>query len=132
MEELTKLTITTKSPEQASALIEILMEMKRATEKHPEWPTCPVHRAAILSEEAGEVIREANHIREGHGDLKALRMELIQTAGTCIRMINIMDAEKSENDGVIPIPDFEEKPKGQGIFALFNHETDKRRFSNQY
>lgn len=91
--ESTELKITTDSPEAAVALIEILTEMRRATEKHPVWPVSPVERAAIIAEEAGEVIREANHIREGNGDIKALRMELIQTAATCIRMINIMDEE---------------------------------------
>lgn len=87
------LKITTNSPEEATVLIEILSEIKRASEKHPIWPVSPVERAAIVAEEAGEVIREANHIREGIGSAYALRAELIQTAGVCIRMINIMDKD---------------------------------------
>ncbi len=93
-DDKTTLTITTTSPEEATLIIEILNEMEAAKNKHPIWPTCPVHRASIVAEEAGEVVREANHIREGHGDIKALRTELIQTAGTCIRMLNIMEQEK--------------------------------------
>jgi len=119
----TKLTITTESPEAATALIEILAEMNRAIKKHPVWPMSPVERAAIVVEEAGEVIREANHIREGAGDVQALRMELIQTAGTCIRMINLMDAEKH-----CSIPVFHEQPKtiGLGFSALFDHDAHRR------
>lgn len=126
----TELRITTKTPEEATVIIEILQEMKKAIAKHPVWPNDAVSRAAIVSEEAGEVIREANHIREGHGNPKALRLELIQTAGVCIRMINIMDNEK---DNVIPVSDdLNSKVKGQGLAAYFPHREEKRRFSNDH
>lgn len=65
-------------------------EMNKAAKKHPYWPESPVERAAIVAEEAGEVIREANHIREGIGNTDALYMELIHTAGVCFRMLHIM------------------------------------------
>ncbi len=108
----TTLKITTQSPEEATALIEILTEMRSAMIKHPIWPADAVSRAAIVLEEAGEVIREANHIREGNGSSKALRLELIQTAGTCIRMINLMDAEKRQSSAGCFV-------KGKGLAALF-------------
>lgn len=66
-------------------------EMNAAIKKHPTWPDSPVERAAIVMEEAGEVLREANHIREGHGDEELLKKELIQTAGTCFRMLCLME-----------------------------------------
>lgn len=72
---------------------QIVEEMNTAATQHPVWPTDPVKRAAIVAEEAGEVIREANHIEEGHGDLALLKKELIQTAGTCLRMLHIMELE---------------------------------------
>lgn len=90
---MTQLTITTNTPEEATLLVEILTEIRRAKEKHPIWSTCNVKRAAIVIEEAGEVIREANHLDEGHGDVRLLRNELIQTAGTCIRFLTLIDAE---------------------------------------
>jgi len=90
----TSLQITTESPEEATLLIEILAELRSAKKQYPIWPKDPVKRAAIVMEEAGEVVREANHIDEGKGNPKALRMELIQTAAMCIRMANLMDAEK--------------------------------------
>ena len=72
---------------------EVFDEIASAIGKHPIWPTDHVHRAAIISEEAGEVVREANHLREGHGSTEDLRNELIQTAGTCLRMLYLMDEE---------------------------------------
>jgi NTP pyrophosphatase (non-canonical NTP hydrolase) len=83
----------------------VVSEMNRAAKKHPDWPTCPVKRAAIVAEEAGEVIREANHIEEGHGDLQLLAKELEETAGTCLRMLLIMHKEKIEVEQFIKYTD---------------------------
>lgn len=71
----------------------IINEMNVAAKKHPVWSTDPIHRAAIVSEEAGEVLREANHFYEGKGDVLKLRQELIQTAGTCLRFLILLDQE---------------------------------------
>lgn len=78
---------------------DVLDEMNKAADKHPVWPTSPVERAAIVSEEAGEVIREANHIREGCGDPELLKKELIQTIGTCMRMLVIMERDEINHTG---------------------------------
>lgn len=78
---------------------DIILEANLAAHKHPVWSKDPVKRAAIISEEAGEVIREALHIDEGHGDIKLLEKELIQTAATCMRMLYLMATEKTENNG---------------------------------
>lgn len=72
-------------------LSELTEEVNAATEKHPVWPKDNVHRAAIVAEEAGEVVREANHLLEGHGSIDLLRMELIQTGATVIRMLDQLD-----------------------------------------
>jgi NTP pyrophosphatase (non-canonical NTP hydrolase) len=122
----TTLKISCQSPEEATIIIEILNEIRHAVVKHPTWPRDAVSRAAIVAEEAGEVIREANHIREGHGDVKALRLELIQTAGTCIRMLNIMDSEKHT---AIPVFEQGARVKGKGLAAYFPGPDEKRRFS---
>jgi NTP pyrophosphatase (non-canonical NTP hydrolase) len=72
----------------------IITELDRAEAKHPDWPEDLVHAAAIVCEEAGEVLREANSLREGHGRIQELKMELIQTAVTAIRMVkNLKNAE---------------------------------------
>jgi len=74
-------------------LFEILNEIARAEIKHPVWPTCNIGRAAIVNCEAGEALKEAIKISEGKGDLENLRTELIQAAGTCIRMVKAMDKD---------------------------------------
>lgn len=38
----------------------IQAELVRAKQKFPQWPTDPVHAAAIVSEEAGELVRAVN------------------------------------------------------------------------
>lgn len=92
----TDLKLTLSSPEFAATIVSVLQEMGRAQEKHPEWPTCNVKRAAIVCEEAGEVIREANQLDEGRGSLTDLRNELIQCAGTCLRMLDVLNEDMEE------------------------------------
>lgn len=91
---MTTVKITTESPEMATLLIEILMEVEQAKLKHPYWPDDNVKRAAIILEEAGEIIREANSLDEGKGDYMNLRTEIIQTAGTCLRMLNYLNEDQ--------------------------------------
>ncbi len=38
----------------------IVEEVERATSKYPNWPTDIIHAAAIVAEETGELVREAN------------------------------------------------------------------------
>lgn len=72
-------------------VLEILHELERAEQKHPVFPSEIVQQVAIMAEEAGEAIREANRVcwNEG-GTLDALRTELIQTAAMCLRCIKNM------------------------------------------
>lgn len=91
---MTELKINTENPETLASIICVLEEVARAEAKHPTWPQDNVKRAAIIVEEAGEVIREANRLDEGVGCLKALRMEVIQTAATCFRMLNEMSKDE--------------------------------------
>ena len=66
---------------------DILQEYARAKRLHPRWPTDRIHAAAIVAEESGELIRAAvRHKYEG-GDLEDIRTEAIQTAATCIRLL---------------------------------------------
>jgi hypothetical protein len=88
--EQTTLTITTNSPEEATALIEILAEMNRPTGVQPTE-----------------------------------RSQLIKTAAYCLKRINAID-EKCKGNTSPVIPDFDDQPKGQGLFALFNHVSDRR------
>jgi len=80
-------SVKVDNPEDAAILVLILSELRSVERKHPNWPECNVKRSAIVMEEAGELIREANQLEEGKGSLLNLKMEAIQTAAMAIRMI---------------------------------------------
>ena len=69
-------------------LIDIVYEVYRAEAKHPQWPDDVIHAVAIVAEESGEAVRAAlNHVYHG-GSIDEVRIELVQTAAMCIRMLN--------------------------------------------
>lgn len=65
----------------------IISEVFRAEAKHPNWPDDPIHQAAIVNEEAGELIRAALQYQYEGGSREEIRKEAIQTAATCIRLL---------------------------------------------
>lgn len=74
---------------------EIAEELKRAKIKHPEFPDRIVTMTAIMAEEAGEAIREANLIQfEDKGSMEQYEKELIQTAAMCVRILEILEMNK--------------------------------------
>lgn len=75
--------------EEVKALNEILRELKRAIYTHPAWPTDPIHAAAIVSEEAGELIRASLHEVYDVNIATQSRMinEAVQTGATALRFI---------------------------------------------
>ena len=84
---MVEIKISTDCPESAAVIVEILMEVERAENIHPDWPTCHVKQIAFISEEAGELTREGNLNDEGKGSFVNLKTEAIQTAATAIRFI---------------------------------------------
>ena len=62
-------------------------ELKRAKEKHPEFPADIFRQLAIMQEEAGEVTKAVLHYHYEGGSLDHIREELIQTAAMCMRML---------------------------------------------
>ena len=78
-----------------NALAQIFSEVGRAEKLHPDWPTSPIHQAAIVTEEAGELLQASlkellqaslNH-NEHKGSKKAMITEAIHTAATVIRFL---------------------------------------------
>ena len=73
----------------------VVDEINRAEEKWPGWPTDPVHGAAIVAEEAGELVQGAlDYTYSGDTDIAMIR-EAIHTAATAIRFIQHMAAVRS-------------------------------------
>lgn len=67
----------------------ILAEVKKATAKFPEWPTDPVHAAAIVVEEAGELQKAVTEsvYEPGKHSYANVPTEAIQTASMCLRFL---------------------------------------------
>ena len=65
----------------------ILSELAQARAKHPQWPVDVIHAAAILAEEAGEVVKASLDATYGKIDSNPIVKELAQTGAMCIRML---------------------------------------------
>jgi hypothetical protein len=86
-------------------LLLIAEEMQRASDKHPDWPTNPVHgpelgtqgfvyAAAIVGEESGELLRAAIQYEHEGGDYIEMHKEAIQTGAMALRfLVNAPEAE---------------------------------------
>ncbi len=68
-------------------------EMKAARIKHPTFPTDIVKMTALVAEEAGEAMKEANNIDEGKGNYEQLKIELYQNIGVAFRQLSQMRGE---------------------------------------
>lgn len=67
----------------------ILQELNRAKQQYPgPFPTDPVYCAAIIAEEAGEVVKAALNYYYHNGTLGDLQKETAQTGAMVVRMLN--------------------------------------------
>jgi NTP pyrophosphatase (non-canonical NTP hydrolase) len=72
------------------------LELRRAKEKHPNYPNDIFQQLAIMQEEAGEVTMAVlDHYYDGKS-LSHVKEELIQTAAMCMRMLEYLDEYKQE------------------------------------
>jgi NTP pyrophosphatase (non-canonical NTP hydrolase) len=77
---------------------EIAVEMARAMQKFPTWPTDPLHALAVLGEEFGELTKAVlQETYEPHKqDRDAVRKEAIQTAAMALRFAMSLDRYRAE------------------------------------
>lgn len=68
-------------------LVAIITELDNARDKHPDWPSDAVHKAAIVGEEAGELIRAAINYFYEDGSPEEMYKEATQTAATAVRLL---------------------------------------------
>lgn len=66
-------------------------ELKRAEAKHPNYPEDMFRQLAIMNEEAGEATKAVLHYHYENGSLEDVKVELVQTAAMCMRMIESID-----------------------------------------
>ena len=79
-----------------NALAQIFPEVERAEKLHPDWPTNPIHQAAIVTEEAGELLQASLNHNEHKGSKKAMITEAIHTAATVIRFLKNINEESTD------------------------------------
>lgn len=74
---------------QREALDAVLAELHRARGLHPTWPDDRIHAAAIVAEEAGELVRAAldEHYAPSKCPMGSAQTEAIHTAATAIRFM---------------------------------------------
>ena len=78
------------------ALAQIFSEVERAEKLHPDWPTNPIHQAAIVTEEAGELLQASLNHNEHRGSKKAMITEAIHTAASVIRFLKNINEESTD------------------------------------
>lgn len=69
------------------ALKKITEELLRARKMHPSWPEDSIHQAAIVQEEAGELIRAALQHEFDDADKQLMETEAIQAAAMALRFL---------------------------------------------
>ena len=85
-----------------NALAQIFSEVERAEklhpdwQLHPDWPTSPIHQAAIVTEEAGELLQASLNHNERRGSKKAMITEAIHTAASVIRFLKNINEESTD------------------------------------
>jgi hypothetical protein len=68
-------------------LQQVLHELSCAEVSHPQWPEDVVHQAAIVAEEAGELVRAALQQRYERGSHRHAYTEAMQTAAMALRFM---------------------------------------------
>ena len=76
-----------------SVLVQIFSEVERAEKLHPDWPTNPIHQAAIVTEEAGELLQASLNYDEHKSSKRTLITEAVHTAAAAIRFLKSLELE---------------------------------------
>lgn len=68
-------------------IIAIATELGSAEIKHPVWPEDQIHGAAIVGEEAGELLQAALKFRYEKGRYYQMHREAVQVGATALRFL---------------------------------------------
>lgn len=68
--------------ELADIIVDVMRHYSYAVTKHPSFPESLIEQAALVCEEAGEAIREANNKNKG-----LMRHEMKQTVAVAFRVL---------------------------------------------
>ena len=97
---MAKTTLTEEVIEESIRLL--FEEFHKAEEKHPGWPEDQIHCAAIVAEEAGELVQAAIDHTYQHSCPLRLKEEAAQTAAMGLRfLVNLIVRERG---GKVAVP----------------------------
>ena len=65
----------------------ITIELDRAMRQHPEWPNDIIHAAAVVVEEAGELMKACLDLVYFGGDERSIRNEIVSVAAMAERFM---------------------------------------------
>ena len=85
----------------------VFAELNRAESKFPGFPTDPIHAAAVLAEENGELQQAVLQWTYEGGGLDKVRKEAVQTAAMALRFLfhlRFMSCRPSEEKVVASVP----------------------------
>lgn len=68
-------------------IVAVSLELNGAIEKHPVWPKDLIHKAAIVAEESGELVKAALQYKYEKGQYYQMHREASQTAAMCFRFL---------------------------------------------
>lgn len=91
--------------EDAIRIIEV--ELDLALEKWPDWPADPIHAAAVVAEEAGELVQaalDATYSADSDLENTKLQTEAAQVGAMAIRMLMGIDRYIPEKSKPIAKP----------------------------
>ena len=72
---------------EAEAMVAIVKELQRATDKHHHWPDDKIHAVAIMAEEPGEAVRAVLDHGYAGKSIEEVKKELIHTGAMAIRCL---------------------------------------------
>ncbi|SHH33937.1 hypothetical protein [Desulfofustis glycolicus] len=94
------MSLADKMAEATYGAMELIVdELQAAEEKHPGWPSDPIHGTAIMVEEAGKATQAAIDCIYSDGDVERLRRMLARTGAMAVRaLVNLEPAEQADNN----------------------------------
>jgi NTP pyrophosphatase (non-canonical NTP hydrolase) len=84
-------------PRLAAIALSVFDEVKRAQDKHPAFPLDKIHAAAIVAEEAGELVQASIDHEYSEACPERLREEAIQTAAMAFRFLFHLELSPSSD-----------------------------------
>lgn len=87
-----ELTLHLESAEIATDWGCVLLALRDAERKHPNWPSDNIfEQISILTEEVGEMAMAANDLKHGKATIHDLRNEAYQAAAVCFRILKNLE-----------------------------------------